>query len=307
MRAWCLWLAAILLFVSPHSSGQRNLTPKKLEEQLAVRRQRDTLRVQLLNQIAFANYYSQPVRSLQCAFEARNLSDSLGYPAGEAESYRQIGLAYWAQSDMATALNYFLTGLRIAEEKKLRQVEADLMANIGTTYNGLGDHQEALAFLKRSRAMQQQLKNEWREAAVLNNIGDAYLALRRYDSAIYAYGFALHKSEEQNYLLGISTNERNIGNVLEQQGLYDSALRKYNKCISLSASINDNRGTILSHRSVASVYFKQKKIRASQSACAGGFAGSVARQPESIYSRYVRITGKDQRSTWQPTRGICVF
>ncbi len=259
MRTFGCSLIAMLLLAFLQSSGQPNPTPEKLEERLAAHPQRDTVRVQLLNQIAFANYYSKPLRSLQCAFEARNLSDSLSYPGGEAESYRQIGLAYWAQSDMATALNYFLTGLRIAEEKNLKQVEADLTANIGTTYNGLGVHQEALSFLKRSRAMQQRLKNEWREAAVLNNMGDAYLALRKYDSAIVAYSFALSKSEEQNYLLGISTNQRNIGNVLEQQGLYDSALSKYNKCIDLSAQTNDNRGTILSHRSVASVYYKLKK------------------------------------------------
>lgn len=250
-----------LLALCYRSYGQSSVGALTPDEKVAHHPTKDTVRVQLLNQLAFANYYSNPLKSLQRAFEARNLADSLGFSQGEAEAYRQIGLAYWAQADMSTAISYFLTGLRLAEQNLHRQVEADLTANLGTAYNGLGDHSEALRLLKKSRAMQQALKNEWREASVLNNMGDAYLALRQYDSSIYAYSFALRKSEEQKYALGISTNLRNIGNVWEQQGRYDSALSNYSQCLSLSLSNNDNRGIVLSRKSIASVYLKTKKLK----------------------------------------------
>lgn len=237
-----------------------NISRDSLLAELKSHPTRDTARVLLLNQLAFASYYSNPVSALKYGFAARGIADSLHFTKGEADAFRQIGLAFWAQADIPTAIKYFLTGLKIAEVNHHAQAEADLNSNIGTAYTGLGNPQEALVFLNRSRAMQQKLHNRWREAAVLNNIGDAYLALKQFDKAREAYAFALHEATSANFKLGVSANLRNLGNIHEALGHYDSALINYFKCIELSAQINDNRGFILSHKSIASVYLKKKDI-----------------------------------------------
>jgi hypothetical protein len=243
------------------SYGQSFLSNDSLLLELRKHSSRDSVRIKLLTQLAFGNYYNNPIEALKYSFEARDLSDSLNNYAGQAESYRQIGLAYWAQGDLATAVSYYLIGLRIAQENRLLQTEADLTGNIGSTYNGLGDYDEALTQLKKARLLQQQLKNEWREASVLNNLGDTYTALKKYDSAIWAYSIALKKSQEQNYLLGMATNLRNIGNVYERQGFTEKALANYLESIQLSIKIKDNRGFISSHKSLASYYLKTKKFK----------------------------------------------
>ncbi len=202
-------------------------------------------------------YYSDPVGSLKYSFEARRIADSLHFTRGEADAFRQIGLAFWAQADISTAIKYYLTGLRIAETNHHRQVEADIVANIGTAYNGLGNPQEGLKFLNRSREMQRELHNPWREAAVTNNIGDSYLAMRQLDKAAEAYTMALNNAQRIGYNLGITTNLRNLADVFVLREKYDSALRKYLKCINLSTKIKDNRGFILSHKSIALLYFKK--------------------------------------------------
>lgn len=259
MNRYCYILLGCFCFFSKLGACQVLLSADTLQKMLVRNQAHDSMRVDILNQLSFAGYYSSPVKSLQYAFEARNLADSLGYTKGVAEAYRQIGLSYWSQGDMSTALSYYLTGLRVAQEGKHLQQEADITSNMGTAYNGLGDYKEALTLLNRSLAMQRKLKNEWRAAAVLNNVGDAYLANRNYDSAKAAYQYGLRISEKQNYVLGISTNIRNLGNVLEVRGLYDSALVNYFKCMELSQQISDTRGIILSHKSIASVYLKQRK------------------------------------------------
>lgn len=237
-----------------------NISFDSLQIELKKHPARDTIRVLLLNKLAFVGYYSDPVGALKYGYEARGIADSLHFTKGEADAFRQIGLAFWAQADIPTAIKYFLTGLKIAEVNHHAQVEADLNSNIGTAYTGLGNPQEALTFLNKSRAMQQKLKNRWREAAVLNNIGDAYLALKQFDKAREAYTFALREAESAHYKLGISANLRNLGNLHELNGKYDSALINYYRCINLSAQIKDNRGFILSHKSIASVYFKQNDL-----------------------------------------------
>jgi tetratricopeptide (TPR) repeat protein len=251
----------ITLFLCVLSVGYCSAQSDSLLQALKKNPQGDSNRVLLLNQLAFANYYNDPVLSLKYGFESLSLADSLHFTRGQADAFRQIGLAFWAQADMATAVNYYFSGLKIAETNRHQQVEADLVGNIGTAYNGLGNPAEALTFLNRSRQMQQTLNNKWREAAVLNNIGDAYMSLKNFDKAKEAYTLALNFSREKVYKLGITTNLRNLGNIFEQRTQYDSALANYFQCIPLSKQIKDNRGLVLSNKSIASVYMKIGKIQ----------------------------------------------
>ncbi|MBI1769635.1 MAG: tetratricopeptide repeat protein [Bacteroidetes bacterium] len=257
--------ALILTFALAHSfsgiaQSPTNLSPDSLLNALKNHPTRDTSHVLLLNRLAFIGYYRDPVASLKYSFEARRIADSIHYTKGEADAFRQIGLAFWAQADISTAIKYYLTGLKIAEVNHHPQVEADITGNIGTAYNGLGNPQEALVFLNRARNMQQKLNNPWREASVLNNIGDAYLLMKQYDRATESYTAALNNARKIGYKLGITTNLRNLANIYEINGKYDSALLNFFKCIDLSLQIHDNRGFILSHKSIASVYLKTNQI-----------------------------------------------
>ena len=250
----------LTLCFSSNAQLPNDLSPDSLLKELKNYPVRDTSRVLLLNRLAFIGYYNDPVTSLKYSFEARRIADSIHYTKGEADAFRQIGLAFWAQADISTAIKYYLTGLKIAEVNHHAQVAADITGNIGTAYNGLGNPQEALVFLNRARDMQQKLNNPWRVAAVLNNIGDAYLSLKQYDRANEAYMLALNNAQKIGYKLGITTNLRNLANIYELRGKYDSSLANYFKCIALSSQIKDNRGFILSHKSIASVYLKKGEI-----------------------------------------------
>lgn len=253
-------ILVVLFLTTVTVRAQVTISNDSLKKLLALHPQKDTIRVKLLSQLAFGSYYNNPVLALQTGFEARALSDSLGFQKGQAEAYRQIGLAHWAQGDLNTAMTYYLLGLGIAQTHGARQEEADLVANIGLAYNGLGDYREALTMLRKARQLQINLKNEWREAAVLNNMGDAFLAIKQYDSAIICYQAALEKSRNQKYVLGVATNTRNIGNVYEAQLNFDLAEAKYFEAMALAASIQDNRGFILSNKSLASLNVKKKKF-----------------------------------------------
>jgi light-regulated signal transduction histidine kinase (bacteriophytochrome) len=83
--------------------------------------------------------------------------------------------------------------------------------------------------------------------------------LKQYSQAAEAYTTALDYSIHHGYRLGITTNTRNLGDVFETTGKYDSALSRYFKSIKLSEEINDHRGSVLSQKAIALVYFKKKK------------------------------------------------
>lgn len=257
----CSWLYA-LLFGLPFSFATAqvaNPSADSLLREVNNHLEQDSTRVLLLNQLAYVNYYSNPVASFRYGLEAKKIADRIQFTRGQADACRQIAMSYWEQGNIPNSLNFFMEGLRIAELNHHAQVEADINGNIGTVYNSMGNPKEALTYLLKARQMQRRLMNLLRESTVLNNIGDSYLALKQYPQAADAYTTALDYSIHHGYRLGITTNMRNIGNVFEATGQYDSALKRYFKCIDLSGEINDHRGYVLSNRSIASVYFKKRK------------------------------------------------
>lgn len=255
------WLFA-LIFALPFASALAqvaNLSADSLLAEVNRHSEEDTTRVLLLNQLAYVNYYSNPVASFKYGLEAKKIADKIRFSRGQADACRQIAMSYWEQGNIPNSLNFFMEGLRIAELNHHTQVEADINGNIGTVYNSMGNPKEALIYLLKARQMQRRLMNSLRESAVLNNIGDSYLALKQYSQAAEAYTTALDYSLHHGYRLGVTTNTRNLGNVFEATGLYDSALTRYFKCIKLSEEINDHRGLVLSDKSIASVYFKKRR------------------------------------------------
>jgi tetratricopeptide (TPR) repeat protein len=297
----------LILFSNTVCFAQTPLTADSVLDLLAKNPQEDTNRVLLLNQLAFSKYYSDPIFSFRTAFKARKIADSLHFTRGEADAYRQIGLSFWAHADMPTAISYYLKGLRIAEVNNHVQVEADITGNLGTAYNGLGNPKEALIFLNRALKMQQQLNNRWREASVLNNIGDSYLALKDFQKATEIYTQALQLSRENKYKLGISTNTRNLGNVQESLGNYESALTIYFHCITLTSENGDNRGNILSHKSIASVYLKTGKLKLAEKYAQLGLTAATKINLRAFMRDLYELLAKVQEAQGNQTKAFGYF
>src|SRR5687768_9127759 len=99
---------------------------------------RDSIRANILNKLAYEVYLGSPEKSLAYAYEAISISREINYPKAEAQGLRQVGLVAWSQSNYASALRNFITGLEIAEKINYQQGIADITGNIGLVYTGLG-------------------------------------------------------------------------------------------------------------------------------------------------------------------------
>jgi tetratricopeptide (TPR) repeat protein len=244
----------ILFFVISFGALSQIMSVDSLKKELAKHPQPDTIRVAVLNNLAFENHYTNPDATLRYAEEARELSLKLNFPKGVALSYRQTGLALWSTANFSDALDYFLRASKIADSLHLRQVQADLMGNIGLVYNGLGNYNQALTFFESSARMQRELKNKGREAIMLNNMGDSYFHMKDYDGAMKKYRESLVLGATVHYLTDI--NHRNIGNVFEATGNLDSALAHYKLSFTLSADLH-GRQMVNVRNAIASVQLKK--------------------------------------------------
>jgi tetratricopeptide (TPR) repeat protein len=222
---------------------------------------KDTLRVNLQNQLAYEYYLSDPAKAIQYANSARTLADSIAYEKGAVQAYRQMGLVSWTQSNLSTSLNYFFKSLKLAEKINDRQGIADVIGNIGLVYNAMGNYQQAKKYHTRSLALQRILKNKIRESVALNNLGDVCRYQKDFINAIKYYNQALELRTKAHFSLGEATNIRNIGNVYEEMTDFPTALKYYFKSLLISNSINDLRGVCQCKNDIASAYLGQKKYK----------------------------------------------
>ena len=78
-----------------------------LENLLQQHIQKDTIRINLLNETAYKLYPINTDKTLKYAEEAGELADKLSFAKGKAESLRLIGIYYYMKSDYPKALEYF--------------------------------------------------------------------------------------------------------------------------------------------------------------------------------------------------------
>ena len=77
-----------------------------LENLLRQHVQKDTIRVNLLNETAYKFYTINIDKTLKYAEEAEKLADKLSFAKGKAESLKLIGIYYYMKSDYPKALEY---------------------------------------------------------------------------------------------------------------------------------------------------------------------------------------------------------
>jgi len=255
LKSFFLFLFLLEAFYSYSQSPKAD----SLRSELTRHVKPDTIRVNILNDLAFEKHLSDPEASAQYSNEARELAIELNYPKGIALSYRLTGLALWTQANMSYALEFFLKGLKIADSLNYLQLQADITGNIGLVYSGLGDYPESLQYFESSLKKQRLLKNLRREIVTLNNIGDCYFHLDRTDKALEIYNLSLQLGTPIDYLR--ETNNRNIGNVYEGMGNLDSAMNHYLISQKLSDRFGDGREKALIRISMASLLIKKKKYQ----------------------------------------------
>lgn len=223
-----------------------------------------TVRVDILNRLAFENHLSNPSESIEYSDQARALSKKLNYSEGLALSFRHTGLAYWTQALYVNALNFFYSGLKIADSLNFTTIQADIAGNIGLTQSGMGHYSEALKSFETSLKKHQELKNVKRQIIMLNNIGDCHIYLNQLDKALESYNQSLALSEtismSKTTSILVETNCRNIGNVYELKNDLREAEKFYLRAKEIDDRLKEGREMALICKSLASLYWKQGKI-----------------------------------------------
>ncbi|PZR27566.1 MAG: hypothetical protein DI535_10095 [Citrobacter freundii] len=274
----------------------------------------DTIKVKLLNDIAFFQQYVDPVKGLPYAEKAIALATKINDASGLARAHYVMGVDYLRSDQVSKAVEYLQKSAKMYEAQH-KQLDLGRVYNtIGAAYLPHNEHYtDALAYLDKAIVI---FKAEGDKQYLPNSILNKALLYKRMDSV----GPALRHFNEalglfQQYMPGNKQLEARIYGGLgdayiefSQDKLravgftgqkYDSAVHYVQKALTVFTELGSEDGRTANYRRLGSIYLAQKKyplalqnaIIAKQIAQAGGFVAMEA-DAITVMSEVYAATGR---------------
>jgi signal transduction histidine kinase len=161
-RKACLF-TFLLVFFGLFSFSQ-NLKIDSLKKAIKIYPQEDSLRVNSLNGLSQAYLHVRIPEVKLYAEEALELSQKIGYPAGEAESNRLLGITYLIERPNAQALQYMAFSLAYFQKSGNHYREIKTLQNIARYYIIQKDFDQVSSYLDEALNISISQKNKELEA-----------------------------------------------------------------------------------------------------------------------------------------------
>ncbi len=161
---------ACILSLSLHAQDEQE---DSLQAQLR-KSGNDSFRVGLLMALSKKRIGGRPEEAIRYALEARDLSQSIGYPRGTALALKGIGMVYYNQGKYLETLDYWNQSLKAYDSLGDQVGVANLLSNIGAVYSNQTEDDKALEYYFKALEYALQLKDKLRLATVYINIGNVY-------------------------------------------------------------------------------------------------------------------------------------
>lgn len=287
-KRWLLLLSAVASIAYAQESRLDSLA-----RELGNHPQSDTVRVDLLNELAFACYSIDPDRGLAYSREAIELAaqlnsvsrlaqgfnnksanhwakgeDSLALLAGEraleihiqagnklgaAKALNNLALNYYNLSDLGRALEYHNNALSYFRELDHSSGIAHSYSNAGVVYLSLSDYPKALEYFLNAARFVKDDDDVLR-ANISLNIGLVYKNLKEYQKAREYADEALTIYSRVGQRQGEANALGNLGTICSEQGLSQEALNYYTRSLELNSSIGNKRRIAADLVNMAGVY-----------------------------------------------------
>jgi class 3 adenylate cyclase len=256
---------AALLHLSPNLFAEQQKPLPRIQSPLADSLEQvlsgtlaDSVRVNVLVELARARWASNIEESRQNAFAALAIAERLYYQKGTANALNTIGVTYYYQGWYDIALGYHQRSLAIRKSINDTAGIGHSTNNIGLIYMGQRKHEESLTYLFEALQIYKTLGLKSSTAAAYNNIGTIYRRQKKLDSATAMHEAALKTLEGTNNRSGIALCYNSLGGVLEDGGSYQEALNYQQRALALYEEIQNHKGIVNSLYSSASILAKMK-------------------------------------------------
>ena len=192
----------------------------------------DTNRVNLLNMISNGSANFNPNEGINYGNQSLVLARRLTWKKGMAYAYVILGKNYMAKIEFPKALASQLSGLKIAEEIKDKNMIAGITGNVGNIYFILANYPQALAYYEKALKGHQESGDKVSVMNWLSNIGGVYSEQGEYAQALEYQLKSLKLNEVIGYHKETSFN--NVGLAYLNLADYPQALTYLQNALNFS-------------------------------------------------------------------------
>ncbi len=222
--------------------------------------QKDTIRVQLLNDAASQLLTSDNEKSIQFSTESFKISDSLNYQKGKAISLSLLAAYYRDKADYTTSSEFYLKSLKIAEEIAYVPEILNSGKNIGFIYYIHQKYPEALNYIQKSAKIAEEIGDKPQLSFCLNILGIIHNAQGNSPLALENFQKTLKSAEESGDKREIAACYMNIGIAYIKQENYQMALDYHSKALEINVGLDDKNRIAGCYNNMGLIYEKQEKL-----------------------------------------------
>ena len=252
-------ILCLLLCLFFHVIGQnyaQNSKTDSLENLLKLYTTDDTVKINLLCEIANSLIFNDLDKSGSIAQQALDLSEKLNFTKGKAESTWLIGISY-TRIDKLKALDYIQQALKIAKSIDYKTGIAKCLNSSGIIFRSQGNISKAIACYQSALIIAEEIKDKELIVKSLINMSVLYNGEGNYEKAKEGYEKALKLLDEQNdpYLRTVCYH--NIGSIFKLQGNYVLALDYQQKSLKIAEDQNDKIGILNCLIDISAIFLAQ--------------------------------------------------
>jgi len=227
-----------------------------LKLELALHIQKDSLRVNLLNNISDLTYKKDFDKTIAFTNESEAISKAIDYKKGEARSLHIRGLAHIIKSKYTNGGEYLMEALELYKLINYKKGISIVFNHLGVYYYNKRDFKEAIKYYSEFVKISKEIGNDKSVIVGKLFIGRSYNEIGNYIDAIKFYKEALSLSKATNNKKRISHSLTSIGNVYSHQGNYPLALEYHNKALNIAKKSENHNAICASLMSIGNVYIR---------------------------------------------------
>ncbi|TAD96624.1 MAG: hypothetical protein EAZ97_13720 [Bacteroidetes bacterium] len=250
-----LWFALIL----PISAQNTVDSLKKVLQTLKISNNiSDTLRVQTLNNLAFALRNTQISEAAKIAQEASELAKKINYPKGLARSLGYEGLMAYRQGKYDFAITFHHQSLKIANQIADSTLISFRYNDLANVYLDKGDLEKALEYNLKSLKIKENRNDKEGIATSCRNLGMVNLKRKDYKSALFYLEKAKNLAEQIDNQRILGYAYIYLGELYTQQKQIEKAIELLKKAVQIHRKINNFYGLAEALNSLAEAHQEGK-------------------------------------------------
>ncbi len=262
-------------------------------------KERDTLHINLLIDLAKKKRYYNLDSLNILAKQALNLSEIIDYTSGKSKAYSQLGVfysdtgnhdeaiknfnsahelakelgntklilgtindlagEYGYKGDYAMALKEYLYGIELAELHNNKAMLSVINENVANLYISQRDFEQAMVFYKKVKQINAELNNPIYMAETMSNMASAFADMGELDQAMFDINSSIRIFENEKILDWLAYAYEIKGKIYLKEEKYDWAMYWYKQSELLHKDLEDERSEIALLNGMAEVSLKVER------------------------------------------------